>query len=91
MSENPTAGRIAGYDGRSVVLFVYVVVVAIAGCWGYLLGALGIQDLQSVSLFFLFEIQPTPVGLAVYGMLTLGVGLGVVLLAVGYVSRHYTA
>ena len=90
MAENRTQPRrVAGYSGRTVVLVVYVAVVALAGGWGYLLGTLGIQDLQSVRLFFLIPLPPTPVGLAVYGIGTLGVGLGVLLLAIRFVSRRY--
>lgn len=91
MSENRTTQRVADRSGRSVVLFVYVAVVAIAGGWGYLLGSLGIEDLNPVHLFFLFEIQPTPVGLAFYGMVTMGTLLGVLLLGVRYASRRYSA
>lgn len=82
--------RVAGHSGRSVVLLVYAVVVAIAGLWGVLLGAVGPSNLRPVSLFFLIELPPTPLGLAIYGMGTLGVGLGIVLLLVRYASRHYT-
>nr|WP_160135647.1 cox cluster protein [Halococcus salsus] len=77
------------HGGRFVVLIIYVAVVILAGGWGYLLGSLGIKSLRPVSLFFLFTLQPTPSGLAVYGMGTLGVGLGVMLLLVNYVSQHY--
>lgn len=90
VSENTTRVReAAGRRGRNVVLVVYVVVVAIAGLTGFLLGTIGPTALRPVSLFFLIEIQPTPLGLAFYGMATLGVGLGLALLAVQYVSRHY--
>lgn len=92
MAENGTRiRRVADYNGRTVVLIVYVAVVAIAGGWGYLLGSIGIRDLQTVRLFFLIPLRPTPVGLAIYGMATIGVGLGVLLLAISYVSRRYTA
>ena len=77
------------HAGRLVVLVIYVVVVILAGGWGYLLGSLGIKSLRPVSLFFLFTLQPTPGGLAVYGMGTLGAGLGIILLLVNYVSQHY--
>ena len=91
MAETPTRPqRVAGYSGRTVMLVVYVTVVTFAGGWGYLLGTLGIRDLQSVRLFFLIPLQPTPVGLAVYGIGTLGVGLGVLLLVIGFVSRRYS-
>ena len=92
MPENPTATtRSPGRRGRSVVLFVYAVVVAIAGLTGFLLGTFGPDELRPVDLFFLIELQPTPLGLAAYGMGTMGVGLGILLVLVSYASRHYDA
>ena len=92
MSENPTAtAHATGRRGRSVVLFVYAVVVAIAGLTGVLLGTFGPDELRPVDLFFLIELQPTPLGLAMYGMGTMGVGLGILLVLVNYVSQHYDA
>lgn len=76
-------------SGKRIVGVVYLVVVAIAGAMGYLLGAAGIRDIRPVELFFLIELQPTPLGLAIYGMATLGVGLGVALALVMYVSRRF--
>lgn len=89
MNENPTQTPAAGHDGRNVILFVYTVVVAVAGFMGFLLGAIGPDALQPVRLFFLIELQPTALGLALYGMGTIGLILGVVLLFVRYASRHY--
>ncbi|EMA39377.1 hypothetical protein C448_15009 [Halococcus morrhuae DSM 1307] len=56
---------------------------------GFLLGMIGPDALRSVKLFFLIEMPPTPLGLAVYGMVTLATILGVLLLAVRFVSRRY--
>ncbi|EMA44202.1 DUF7520 family protein [Halococcus saccharolyticus] len=90
MSENPTATTPStGRRGRSVVLTVYVVVIAIAGLTGFLLGTYGPEELRPVDLFFLIELQPTPLGLAIYGMGTMGVGLGVLLILVSYASQRY--
>lgn len=89
MNENPTQPpNPTGHDGRNVVLFVYTTVVAIAGFMGFLLGAVGPDALQPVSLFFLVELPPTPLGLAVYGMGTVGLVLGVLLLGVQYAARR---
>lgn len=92
MSETQTQTKtVTGHSGRAVVLFVYAVVVAIAGFTGFLLGTIGPTALRPVKLFFLIELPPTPLGLAVYGMGTLGAGLGVALLLVRYASQHYAA
>lgn len=75
--------------GSQVVVTLYVVVVAIAGLTGYLLGSIGPEGLRSVSLFGLVTLPPTPIGLALYGVGTLGVGLGVALALVAFASRRY--
>lgn len=72
-----------------MVLFLYVAVVAITGFTGYLLGSIGPEGIRPVSLFGVVSLPPTPIGLALYGVLTLGVGLGVVLALVAYVSDRY--
>ncbi|GAA0467921.1 DUF7520 family protein [Halococcus morrhuae DSM 1307] len=89
MSETPTRGRQADYSGRSVVFGIYCVAIGVAGVMGFLLGMIGPDALRSVKLFFLIEMPPTPLGLAVYGMVTLATILGVLLLAVRFVSRRY--
>lgn len=76
-------------QGRRIVLFLYLVVVTVAGLTGYLLGSIGPEGLRSVALFGVVSLPPTPVGLALYGVLTLGVGLGVALALVAYVSDRY--
>lgn len=88
MSE-PATTATAERRGSRVVLVVYLTVVAIAGLTGYLLGAVGPTALRPVALFGLVKLQPTPLGLAIYGMATLGGGLGVALVLVVYVSRRY--
>lgn len=90
MAENPTQPQTTrDHDGRNIVLLVYVIVVSIAGFMGFLLGAIGPAKLNPVSLFFLIEIQPTAIGLAVYGMVTVGVVLGILLALVRYAARNY--
>jgi hypothetical protein len=80
---------VATLGGKRLILFLYVVVVSIAGFTGFLIGALGIRGLQSVSFLGLVEFQPTATGLAAYGALTMGLGLGVMLALVIYVSNNY--
>lgn len=89
MPETPTRRGRADYSGRSVVLVIYLVAVGVAGVMGFLLGMIGPNALRSVRLFFLIEMPPTPLGLAVYGMVTLATILGVLLLAVRFVARRY--
>jgi len=78
-----------GIEGERVIAVLYVVVVAIAGLLGAAIGSIGLRDLEAVSLLGLVTFQPTPVGLAAFGMTTVGVALGVALLLVVYVSRNY--
>jgi hypothetical protein len=78
-----------GIEGERVIAVLYVVVVAIAGTLGAAIGSIGLRDLEAVSFLGLVTFQPTPVGLAAFGMTTVGVALGVALLLVMYVSRTY--
>jgi hypothetical protein len=75
--------------GKRLILLLYAIVVSIAGLTGFLIGALGIRGLRPVTFLGLVTFQPTAVGLAAYGMLTMGLGLGVMLGLVIYVSRNY--
>jgi hypothetical protein len=74
------------FGGRSFVVAFYVLLVALTGVIGAVLGAVG-RDLTAVSLLGLVELQPTPLGLALYGVVTVGLALGVPLLLVAYVSQ----
>ena len=75
--------------GKRLILLLYAVVVSIAGITGFLIGALGIRGLRPVTFLGLVTFQPTAVGLAAYGVLTMGLGLGVMLGLVIYVSKEY--
>jgi hypothetical protein len=75
--------------GSQVVIALYVLVVAVTGLTGYLLGSIGPDGMRPVALFGLITLPPTPIGLAIYGVVTLGVGLGVALGLVVFVSRRY--
>jgi len=82
MNEQP-----AGTPGEKVVVVVYVIIVALAGVMGFVLGAIRPADLQP-ALFGVIALPPTPFGVALYGMVTVGVGLGVLLGLVIYISRR---
>ncbi|MFC6988222.1 cox cluster protein [Haloplanus sp. GCM10025708] len=73
-------------DGRRLVLVLYAVVVFLSAVGGVFVGTF-VPDLRAPSLFFLVSLPPTPTGLAVFGAVTVGVGLGVPLLLVVLVSR----
>lgn len=75
------------FGGRSFVIGFYALIVAITGVIGAVLGVAGPEDLTSVRLLGLFELQPTPLGLAVYGIVTVGLALGVPLALVVLVSN----
>jgi nucleoside permease NupC len=79
------------FGGRSFVVAFYGVIVAITGVVGTVLGAVGPEHLTSVKLLGLVELQPTPLGLAIYGVVTVGLALGVPLVLVAYVSRRFDA
>lgn len=73
--------------GRSVVLFLYVAIVVFTGFVGFLLASLGVAT-EPVAFLGLIEFPATPIGLALYGSLTLATVLGVPLVLVVYVSRR---
>ena len=75
------------FGGRSFVIGFYALIVAITGVIGAVLGVAGPADLTSVRLLGLVELRPTPLGLAVYGVVTVGLALGVPLALVVLVSK----
>ncbi|WP_266076182.1 DUF7520 family protein [Haladaptatus caseinilyticus] len=76
-------------QGRSLVVGLYALIVSFAGFVGVLLGLFGPENLRPVQLFGVIELQPTPVGLAAFGMATIGLFLGVLLFLVMFVSERY--
>ncbi|MFB6166026.1 MAG: cox cluster protein [Haloarculaceae archaeon] len=82
MSDSPTR------SGNRVVVVVYLLIVAVAGTMGYVLGSLDAIETDP-ELFFLIQLPPTALGMALFGVVTVGLGLGLLLLLVAYVSRRY--
>lgn len=89
--------RVTG--GRRVVVWMYVTAVAVAGVFGYVLGAivygnggpdgpLATGEGAQYGSFGPVAFELTGPNLALFGVLTVGVGLGVGLLAIAYVSRR---
>ena len=74
--------------GRRVVVGIYVGLVILAGVLGAILGTIG-QDLRPAPLFGVIELAPTPLGLALYGSVTVGTVLGLLLGLVMYVSGRF--
>jgi len=81
MTDDPDAR-----EGTRVVLAVYAVIVALAAVMGYVLGAIRPENLDP-ELFGVIDLPPTPLGVALYGSVTVAVGLGLLLGLVVYVSR----
>lgn len=79
--------RAAGTPGEKVVVQLYVIIVALAGVMGFVLGTIRPEDLQP-ELFGFIPLPPTPFGVALYGMITIATVLGVFLVLVVYVSRR---
>lgn len=75
--------------GNRIIIALYLIVVAVAGLMGGVIGSIGLRDLEAVEFLGLITFQPTPLGLAMFGMLTIGTMLGVLLLLVVFVSRRY--
>jgi len=73
--------------GPRVVVAVYLAVLAVAGTMGALLGYVNPEGMDP-ELFFLIDLPATPLGMATFGVVTVGVGLGVLLVAVSFVSRY---
>jgi hypothetical protein len=76
------------WDGPRFLVVLYTLLVLLTGVFGYVIGLIRPEDLNP-QLFMLVDLPPTPVGMAVYGMVTVGLILGVLLLAVRYVAREY--
>lgn len=82
----PTATDSLG--GERVVVAIYLVLTVVTGGFGYVIGVIRPETLDP-TLFFLVDLPPTPLGMALYGMVTVGTILGILLLLVRYVGREF--
>jgi hypothetical protein len=78
----------AVWGGKRFVILIYVALVAVTGVFGYIIGLARPEDLDP-RLLGVVSLPPTPAGVALYGMLTVALVLGVLLLGVNYVSQRY--
>ena len=67
---------------------MYVIITLLSGLLGVLVAVFGPADLRPVSLLGIVVLQPSPLGLALYGGVTVAVVLGVPLVAVATLSRY---
>lgn len=74
--------------GDRVVVKLYLIIVAVAGIMGFILGVVRPADLEPV-LFGVIPLPPTPFGVAIYGVVTIGTILGILLGLVIYISERY--
>ena len=62
--------------GRRLVVSLYVGIVLLTAGLGFVIGVIAPQDLDP-ELFGFIQLPPTPVGMAVYGGVTIATLLGV--------------
>ena len=81
---------IARTHGRRVVFAIYATAVVVAGFFGYILGLVVQPNLKAGHVGSLGPVvfELTPLNLAIYGIVMVGLGLGVVLLLVSFASRY---
>jgi hypothetical protein len=85
---NPVTDDASVWRGPRFVAALYLAIVALTGLFGFVIGSIRPADLDP-SLFMVLDLPPTPLGVALYGMLTVGIILGGLLLLVRYVGKEY--
>ena len=76
------------WNGPRFVVLLYSCLVGVAAVFGYVIGLVRPADLNP-QLFMVIDLPPTPLGMAIYGAITVGAILGVLLLLVRYVADEY--
>lgn len=75
--------------GRRIVFIIYGIAVVVAGLFGYIVGFVIQPNINGhVGSLGPIVFELTPLNLAVYGIIMVGMSLGVGLLLVSYASRH---
>ena len=77
----------SGLRGQRVVVGLYLIIVAFTGVAGYMTATV-VDNINPPRFLFLIEFPPTPLGLAAFGALTIGLVLGILLVAVTVVSEY---
>lgn len=80
--------RPSALAGHRLTLLLYGLLVALSGGFGFVIGLLRPADLDP-ELFFLVELPPSPLGVALYGALTVAVVLGSLLALVTLVGNRF--
>lgn len=80
-------GVSSGLRGQRVVVGLYLIIVAFTGVAGYMTASV-VDEINPPRFLFLIEFPATPLGLAAFGALTIGLILGILLVAVTVVSEY---
>ncbi|UPM43766.1 DUF7520 family protein [Halocatena salina] len=78
----------SAYDGQRFVTGMYFAIVGVAALAGYIIGTLQIEGMDP-ELFGVIQLPPTAIGMALYGGITVGTLLGVLLVVMVIVSKRY--
>ena len=65
-------------SGKALLIVVFVGAMSVAGGFGYSIGSIGPRALGSVGVLGVTLFQPTPIGMALYGMTATGLALGTI-------------
>jgi len=80
-----TASR---WQGQRVLYVLYAAVVTIAALMGFIIGVINPDGLNPV-LFGVIELPATPVGMVIFGVVYVSLGLGALMLAVQFVADRF--
>jgi hypothetical protein len=72
--------------GKRIVTAMYLIIVGITGVFGFVIGTISPGQIDP-QLFGVVPLPANPFGVALYGMITIGLLLGLLLLGVRYVSK----
>jgi hypothetical protein len=83
-----TASTASRWQGRRVLYLVYASVVSIAAAMGFIIGVINPDGLNPV-LFGVIDLPATPVGMVIFGVVYVSIGLGILMLAVEFVAERF--